>query len=257
MNRTFALLSLLPLLAMTASPAYTQDKGKKTPPPTQQPPAKKPDAKPADKKPAEAAHKATGVGSEVDAAISLNDAAGKAHTFKDYRGKIVVIDFWSMDAASEAYSKRMAGMADELGKKGVAFLAIDPSQADLTGSDADAGKKIEEYAQKNGITFPVLLDKGGVVARKLGAKTMPEVLVLDAKGIVRYSGAIDDDPKGEKADKATHHLRSALEAVLAGKEVANATTAPTGTPIQHEKTEKPPEPPAKGHSAPAGQPPKH
>ena len=135
MKRAFALLSLMPLLAPVVTPAFAQ--GKKTPPPSQQPPAKKPEPKPAEKKPAEAAHKVTGVGSELDASISLNDAAGKAHAFKDYRGKIVVIDFWSMDAASEAYTKKVAEMADEMGKKGVAFLAIDPSQADLSGSDAD------------------------------------------------------------------------------------------------------------------------
>jgi peroxiredoxin len=229
MKRTLTLLSLMPLLALAVPPAFAQTK--KTPPPSSQPPAKKPEAKPAEKKP----EAKTGVGSEVDAAISLNDASGKAHAFKDYRGKVVVVDFWSMDPASEAYSKRMSEMADELGKKGVIFLAIDPSQTDLTGSDADIAKKVQEYAQKNGITFPVLLDKGGAVARKLGAKTMPEVMVVDAKGVVKYVGAIDDDPKGEKADKASHYLRSAVEAVMAGKDVATATTTPNGTPIVHDK----------------------
>jgi peroxiredoxin len=229
MKRTLTLLSLMPLLALAVPPAFAQTK--KTPPPSQQPPAKKPEAKPAEKKP----EAKTGVGSEVDASISLNDASGKAHAFKDYRGKVVVVDFWSMDPASEAYSKRLTEMADELGKKGVVFLAINSSQTDLSGSDADNAKKIQEYTQKNGIAFPVLLDKGGVVARKLGAKTMPEVLVVDAKGVVKYAGAIDDDPKGEKADKANHYLRSAVEAVVAGKEVATATTTPNGTPISHDK----------------------
>ena len=243
MKRTFRLLALLPLLSLTAFPAHAQDKGKKTPAPSQTPPAKKPEAKPTEKKPAEAAHKPGSVGSEVDAAITLNDTTGKAHAFKDYRGKVVVIDFWSMDPASEGYSKRLAEMADELGKKGVAFLAIDPNSADLAGSEAEAGKKIEEYAHKNGITFPILLDKEGQVARKFAAKTTPEVIVVDAKGVIRYSGAIDDDPKGEKADKATHYLRSAIEAVMAGKDVANPTTTPNGTPIAaHEKA---PEAPAK------------
>jgi peroxiredoxin len=234
----------MPLMALVVTPAFAQSK--KTPPPSQQPPAKKPEPKPAEKKPE--AHKATGVGSELDASITLNDAAGKAHAFKDYRGKVVVVDFWSMDPASEAYSKRLTEMADELGKKGVVFLAIDPSQTDLSGSEAEMAKKVQEYAQKNGITFPVLLDKGGVVARKLGAKTMPEVMVVDAKGIVKYVGAIDDDPKGEKADKANHYLRSAVEAVMAGKDVATATTTPSGTPISQEK-------PTSEKTPPAGTPP--
>jgi peroxiredoxin len=241
MKRTIALLSLLPLLAFAATPALAQSGGKKPPPP---PPPKKTDPKPPEKKPE--AHK-TGVGSEVDGAISLNDASGKTHALKDYRGKVVVLEFWSMDAASEAYTKKVNTLAEDLGKKGVVFLAIDASQADQSGSDADAAKKIADYAQKNGIAFPILLDKGGAVAHKLGAKSMPEVFVVDAKGIVRYTGAIDDDPKGEKADKANHYLRSAAEAVMAGKEVATATTTANGTPIQHEKA---PEPPAKPGTPP-------
>jgi len=239
-------LSILPLLTLAALPALAQDKGKKPPPP----PPKKTDTKPAEKKPE--AKKTSGVGSELDGAISLTDAAGKAHAFKDYRGKVVVIDFWSMDPADEAYSKRLTEMADELGKKGVTFLAIDPSGTDLAGGDADASKKINEYAQKNGISFPILLDKGGAVAKKLGAKMTPEVLVVDSKGIVRYTGAIDDDPKGEKADKATHYLRSAVEAVMSGKDPTTATTPPNGSPI---KSEKPPEP-AKGKTEGTPPPPK-
>jgi len=241
MNRTLRLLALLPILSLTAFPAHAQDKGKKTPPPSQQPPAKKPESKPAEKKPAEASHKPGSVGSEVDAAITLNDTTGKAHAFKDYRGKVMVIDFWSMDPTSEGYSKRVSEMADELGKKGVVFLAIDPNSADMAGGEAEAAKKIDEYAKKNGITFPVLIDKDGLVARKFAAKTTPEVLVVDSKGIIRYAGAIDDDPKGEKGDKATHYLRSAVEAVMSGKDVATPTTPPNGTPIAHEKAEKAPE----------------
>lgn len=238
MKRTLALLSILPLLALAATPAFAQTGGKKSPPP---PPPKKTDTKPPEKK--------SGVGSEVDGAISLNDAAGKAHAFKEYRGKVVVVEFWSMDAASEAYTKKMQTMAEDLGKKGVVFLAIDASQTDLTGSEADSAKKVGEYATKNAISYPILLDHGAAVAHKLGAKSMPEVMVIDAKGIVRYTGAIDDDPKGEKGDKASHYLRSAVEAVVAGKDVATPTTTATGTPIQ--MREKSPEPPAKPGTPPA------
>lgn len=242
MKRTLAMLSLLPLLAF-AAPALAQTGGKKSPPP---PSPKKTDPKPPEKK-TEA--KKSGVGSEVDGSISLNDASGKAHAFKEYRGKVVVVEFWSMDAASEAYTKKVQTLADDLGKKGVVFLAIDASGADLSGSDADSAKKISEYAQKNAISFPILLDKGAAVAHKLGAKSMPEVFVIDAKGILRYTGAIDDDPKGEKADKANHYLRSAVEAVIAGKDVATPTTTANGTPIQ--TREKPAEPPAKPSTPPA------
>src|SRR6187397_1368637 len=125
-------LSFLSVLALAAAPGLAQDKGQ-TPPPKpapapQTPPTKKPE--PPTAKPAEGAAKAGGVGSEADASISLPDTAGKTHTLKDYRGKVVVIDFWSMDAASAAYDKRLPAIAEAVTKKGGVFLAIDSNKAD-------------------------------------------------------------------------------------------------------------------------------
>ena len=232
-------LTILSLLAVAATPALAGQQGQ-TPPKTP-PPAKKPEtpkAKPAETKPADAGAKAFGVGSESDASISLPDLGGKTHSLKDYRGKVVVIDFWSNDAASAAYDKRLATIADDVTKKGGIFLAIDASKME-GAADADPAKALQDYAQKNGLHFPILMDKGGSAAHKLGGKSTTQALVLDAKGIVRYSGAIDDDPKGDKGDKANHYLRSAVEAVMAGKDVATATTPVTaGTPLAQQETTK-------------------
>ena len=240
-------LTILSLLAVAATPVLAAPLAQ-TPPAKAPPPAKKPDTpkpKAGETKTADTGTKAFGVGSEADASISLPDLGGKTHTLKDYRGKVVVIEFWSMDAASAVYDKRLAGIADDVTKKGGVFLAIDASKTE-GAADADPAKALQDYATKNGLHFPILVDKGGSVAHRLGAKSTTQVLVLDAKGIVRYSGAIDDDPKGDKGDKANHYLRTAVDAVMAGKDVTTATTPVTsGTPISHEAAK------AK-HDAPAG-----
>ena len=239
-------LSILSLVAVVASPALAGQQGGQTPPPKSPPTTAKKAPETPKAKPADAGSKAVGVGSEADASISLPDLSGKTHSLKDYRGKVVVIDFWSMDAASAAYDKRLAKIAEDVTKKGGVFLAIDSSKPE--GTDADAAKALQEYATKNGLTFPILMDKGASAAHRLGAKATTQVLVIDAKGIVKYSGAIDDDPKGDKADKANHYLRSAVEAVMGGKDVATATTPVAGgTPLaQSEATRAKKEAPAGG-----------
>ena len=62
---------------------------------------------------------------------------------------------------------------------------------------------------------------------------MPECIVLDANRKLRYRGRIDDQyrPTGSRETPTTHDLRDALDAVLAAKEVAVATTPVDGCPI--------------------------
>ncbi len=240
MRITAFTLSLLALSALATNTVHAgQTKQKPAPAPAHKTPAPAPAPKPVEKKPVEATQprKALAVGAETDASISLPDTSGKQHSLKDYRGKIVVIDFWS--SASPSYDKRLAQVFEEYGKKNVVFLAIASDKSDSDGSSPDQAKRIQDYLQKNNIAFPVLIDKGNVVADKFGAETTAHAFVIDAKGIVRYMGAIDDDPKGEHADKSAAYLRQALDAVIAGKDVPTPTTKPNGAPIQRAHHEAP------------------
>ena len=81
---------------------------------------------------------------------------------------------------------------------------------------------------------------------------MAHTFVIDSKGMLRYSGAVNDDPDGKKGDKATPQLKNALDALLANKDVPAATTTPGGAPIKKDAA-RPAEsggktPPAKGAS---------
>ena len=64
--------------------------------------------------------------------------------------------------------------------------------------------------------MPYLHDATQEVARAYGAKTTPDVFVLDAGGRLRYRGAPDADYDDPGQDAAW--LREALDAVLAGAE---------------------------------------
>jgi hypothetical protein len=68
------------------------------------------------------------------------------------------------------------------------------------------------------------------VARAYGAKTTPDVFVLDEEGILRYRGAPDEDHRDERRNASW--LRDALDAVLAGEEPARPETEPVGCSVK-------------------------
>jgi len=78
--------------------------------------------------------------------------------------------------------------------------------------------------------MPYLHDASQEVARSYGAKTTPDVFVLDAARRLRYRGAPDAD-YGDPDQRASW-LRGALDAVLSGTEPARPETKPVGCSIK-------------------------
>lgn len=77
---------------------------------------------------------------------------------------------------------------------------------------------------------PYLRDETQDVARAHGARTTPDVFVLDAGRRLRYRGAPDADHDDPAQDAAW--LRDALDAVLAGIEPDPAETEPRGCSVK-------------------------
>jgi hypothetical protein len=78
--------------------------------------------------------------------------------------------------------------------------------------------------------MPYLHDASQEVARAYGAKTTPDVFVLDGGGRLRYRRAPDaayDDPGQHGA-----WVREALDAIPAGEEPARPETTPVGCSIK-------------------------
>ena len=84
-----------------------------------------------------------------------------------------------------------------------------------------------------GWPFQVLKDNGNVLADKLGAEHTPETFVFDQGGALVYHGRVDDSMK--EVGVKQRDLRSALDAVLAGRPVPNAETRAFGCTIKRAK----------------------
>jgi len=87
--------------------------------------------------------------------------------------------------------------------------------------DSNANEPLEEvrnYARSVGFDFPVYRDIKNALADQLGALMTTDTYVLDAGGVVRYHGYMEDSPHPDRAK--IKGLRLAMEAVLAGRPVA-------------------------------------
>ena len=110
----------------------------------------------------------------------------------------------------------------------VRFLAINPNDAERY--PRDSLEAMRERAEREDWPMPYLHDESQEVARAFGAKTTPDVFVLDAEGRLRYRGAPDPDHQNPSLNASW--LREALDSVLAGEDVARPETDPIGCSVK-------------------------
>ncbi len=169
------------------------------------------------------------VGNKVGS-FTLKDFHGQAYSLDEKaKDKIVVLAFLGTECPlCKVYAPRLVELSKQYGPKGVAFYGIDSNRQ-------DAVTEISAFARAHEIEFPILKDLNQVVANQVGATRTPEVVVLDAKRAIRYRGRIDDQYGFNKANANyqkpaadERDLAVALDALLAGKDVAKAETQAAG-----------------------------
>ena len=105
----------------------------------------------------------------------------------------------------------------------VHFYAINPNDAERYPRDSFEAMK-ERVRRDGGWPMPYLHDDTQEVARAYGAKTTPDVFVVDSDGALRYRGAPDADYRDDEL--RADWLREALDAMLAGEEIARPGDRP-------------------------------
>ncbi|MCP3904935.1 MAG: redoxin domain-containing protein [Planctomycetes bacterium] len=163
--------------------------------------------------------------------FTLEDAAGKTYSLADYKGKIVVLQWINPDCpvcrrcAETGIVKRMQQDVLKLDKNTV-FLAINSTHYMKPEVSAP-------YLKKNKIEAPALIDQDGKIGHLYGARTTPHLFVIDDKGVLRYSGAIDDDRRGKKGRDATNYVVNTVKLIKAGETVAPDRTKPYGCSVKY------------------------
>lgn len=157
--------------------------------------------------------------------FKLTDINGKEHSFASLKGeKGTVIVFLSAQCpVVKGYNDRINQIAADYQSKGISFVGINSNATESL-------EWVKSDAEKVGYKFPVLIDKGAVLADKLGATVTPEVYYFDTKNVLIYHGAIDNSRKGD--DITDNYLRVAFDASLAGKKIERAKSSAFGCSIK-------------------------
>jgi hypothetical protein len=90
---------------------------------------------------------------------------------------------------------------------------------------------MQQRARERGFEFLYVVDATSNVARAFGATRTPEAFLFDAAGTLVYHGAIDDNAQ-DAAKVEKRFLKDALDALLAGREVAVKETKALGCSIK-------------------------
>jgi peroxiredoxin len=160
--------------------------------------------------------------------FELPDTDGRAWSFSGDAAATVVVFTCNHCPYALAWHERIAQVASDYADRRVRTLAINSN--DSSRYPRDSYEAMQQRVASESWPMPYLHDASQDVARAYGAKTTPDVFVLDAAGRLAYRGA----PDGDYADPAQGAvwLREALDAVLAGAEPARAETRPVGCSIK-------------------------
>ncbi|WP_252228631.1 TlpA disulfide reductase family protein [Caldicoprobacter algeriensis] len=121
--------------------------------------------------------------------FEAEDLNGNKVKLSDYKGKIIFLNFWAtwcppcrteMPHMEEFYAK----YKDE----DVVVLAVSSTSVELRGGTDDkaAEKKVRDFIQEYGYTFPVLLDRDDEAWKIYYQTGVPANYIIDKEGIVRY-----------------------------------------------------------------------
>jgi peroxiredoxin len=170
-------------------------------------------------------------------AFTLTDSNGQTRSLSDFKGKIVVLEWWNYQCpfVGKHYG---GGNMQKLQKtwtgRDVVWLTVSSSAPGKQGY-VDGAKANELMKEKGGAPTAILLDHDGTVGRAYGARTTPHMFVIDKKGTLVYEGGIDDKPSTDIADlaTATNYVQAALEEVSAGRPVSTPTSEPYGCSVKY------------------------
>ncbi|MFM7056070.1 MAG: redoxin family protein [Planctomycetota bacterium] len=173
--------------------------------------------------------------------LRFRDIRGLNRQLQDFgEARAVVLTFTSTTCPLVRRSfPKLVELYRQYRGQNVVFAAVNVGAQDTIRGMASQAIELD-------VPFYFVRDVDGSVVRALGVSRTPEVVILDADGVLRYRGRIDDQlrPGGARPAASRADLQLALEEVLAGKPVTVPETPVDGCAITPPAPLKPPTDPA-------------
>ena len=127
----------------------------------------------------------------------LRDLGGQEVTLDQFKGKIVLLDFWATWCGP---CRLVMPLLERLQKE------YSDTMVQLAINVMEPNDMVEEYVREQGIHALVLMDQEGFVSLSYGAIGIPTQVLIDKEGIVRFiqegfSPAVGLIPLREEIDK--------------------------------------------------------
>lgn len=170
--------------------------------------------------------------------FALTDLQGKPVRLADFKGKTVVLEWFNPECPFVKLSHTkgsLKGLADKhAGDASLVWLAINSGGTGKQGHGVEVNTQgVEAF----GLKHPVLLDPEGSVGKAYGATNTPHMFIIDAKGTLVYSGAIDNSPDAEGQSPSggalVNYVSQALDELKQGKAVSVPKTKAYGCSVKY------------------------
>jgi len=124
--------------------------------------------------------------------FSLKDLNGRVYRLSDFRGKIVFLNVWATWCPPcRMEMPSMERLYRRFKDREFVMLAI--------SEDEDGAGAVRPFVEQLGLTFPILLDQGGVVPPRYGVTGYPETFVIDRDGQVIQHTIGPEDWQSDRA----------------------------------------------------------
>lgn len=135
--------------------------------------------------------------------FTLLDLDGKEVSLSDYKGKVIVVDFWATWCVpcKESFPAMQKTVDKYKEDKNVVFLFVNTWQ-----TEADKKKNAENFIKEKKYTFHVLLDIANKVITDYKVSGIPTKFVIDGKGNIRFNSV-----GGKTGDFAVEELSFMIE----------------------------------------------
>jgi peroxiredoxin len=127
-------------------------------------------------------------------AFWLEDAAGKKTTLADYRGKVVLLDFWATECGGCVREMpEFMDLAQAYRKKGLAVVGVSMDILYETLKNSTEGwSRVKPFVEAHKVNYPILMGDDQVTKR-YDIQALPLTYLIDKRGRIAaaYAGVVD------------------------------------------------------------------